>query len=121
MWPWWRRCVRQGKAARRTWWIRTARGQCERGRDVSRVRLDRSQKTPSNQLIQPGLIKHLLFKIRSSKFGKRAAPRRSGSTANPTQPGGSFRLRYKPRKQPADHLFAAALLDRRRPTNKKIT
>jgi hypothetical protein len=32
--------------------IRTARGQSERGE--ARVRLDRSQKTPSNQLIQPG-------------------------------------------------------------------
>ena len=44
----------QGKAARRIWWIRTARGQSERGGNISRVRLDRSQKTPSNQLIQPG-------------------------------------------------------------------
>jgi hypothetical protein len=33
--------------------IRTARGQSERG-GVTRVRLDQSQKTPGNQLIQPG-------------------------------------------------------------------
>jgi hypothetical protein len=50
-------------------WIRSLRDRQgparARGRCSSRVRLDRSQKTPSNQLIQPGQIKHL-----SSKFAR---------------------------------------------------
>jgi hypothetical protein len=56
-------CVPQGKAARKIWLIRAARGRRERGEGgVSRVRLDRSQKTLSNQLIQPEPIKHLSSK-----------------------------------------------------------
>jgi hypothetical protein len=48
--------------------IRTARGQSERG-GIARVRLDQSQKTPSNQLIQPGPIKTFVIKIHSRKCG----------------------------------------------------
>jgi hypothetical protein len=62
---------RAGKAARRIWsMVRTARGQPERGGGIFRVRLDRPQKTPSNQLIQRGPIKQVI-KIRARARGPR--------------------------------------------------